>query len=162
MVCLQIFIFFLYTNYNPTCSPPWKTCRCTTSSLPQLTQPIHHNPNTRMCPCGHVLVSPLPSLVLNTRTRPQGHVLVFGHYILPPGHEEHDPSVMFFVSGMVFYTTDMKTRPQVVFLCLGYLCTPPTTLHHPSLLFFENLRQIYKQCNMKFCPQAIMPTMSTT
>ena len=42
-------------------------------------QHVPHNPNTRTCPQGHVLVFlfPLPSLVSNTRTRPQGRVLVF-------------------------------------------------------------------------------------
>jgi len=50
-------------------------------------QPVPHNPNTRTCPQGHLLVFPLPSLVSNTRTRPQGCVLVFGHYFLPPRHK---------------------------------------------------------------------------
>jgi len=82
-----------------------------------------------MCPCGHVLVFPLPSLVSNTRTRPCGRVLVFGCYFLPPGHEERDTGVAFFVSGMVLYTPDMKTRPQCRVFVSGITLHPSHPLH---------------------------------
>ena len=138
---LAIFSHFIYTtNTNPPSPQPQLVPlhRKRADALPLAshstpnTSPTHqhvpHNPNTRMCPCGHVLVFPLPSLVSNTRTRPCGRVLVFGSYFLPPGHEERDPSVAFFVSGMVLHTPDMKTRPQCRVFVSGITLRPS---HHP-------------------------------
>jgi len=126
---LAIFSHFIYTtNTNPPSPQPQLVPlhRKRTDALPLAshsspnTSPTHqhvpHNPNT------------LPSLVSNTRTCPQGRVLVFGRYFLPPGHEEHDPSVTFFVSGMVLHTPDMKTRPQCRIFVSGITLRPS---HHP-------------------------------
>jgi len=88
--------------------------------------------------------SSVPSpLVSSTRTRPCGRVLVLGHYFLPPGHEERDPRVAFFVSGMVFHTPDTKTRPQCRVFVSGISLHPcPHPLHSryeerdPRVAFF--------------------------
>src|SRR6266511_1921599 len=108
-VCpLFLFFIFYFTYFDSTPSSPnmfpstenAPTCH---SCRPQLTRDVPHPPNTRTCPCGHVLVFPLPlprfehqkvpmwalsgarapplslSLILNTRTSPHGLVLMFGH-----------------------------------------------------------------------------------
>ena len=83
-------------------------------------QHVPHNPNTRMCPCGHILVFPLPSLVSfyhpDMKTRYWGRVFMSGvslqpsHHPLPPRHEERDHRVVFFVSGM-FPTPSLHPLP---------------------------------------------------
>src|SRR6266540_6478477 len=105
---LFLFFIFYFTYFDSTPSSPnmfpstenAPTCH---SCRPQLTRDVPHPPNTRTCPCGHVLVFPLPLPrfehqkvptwvlahltsplpVSNTRTCPHGHVLVLAHLPSP-------------------------------------------------------------------------------
>src|SRR6266545_4873289 len=98
---LFLFFIFYFTYFDSTPSSPnmfpstenAPTCH---SCRPQLTRDVPHPPNipnTRTCPCGHVLVFPLPLPrfehlssplpVSNTRTCPHRHVLVLAHLPSP-------------------------------------------------------------------------------
>jgi len=125
-------------------------------------QHVPHIPNTRTCPCGHVLVFPLPlphleyqnastrtrsgvrallSTALTRRTRPCGRVLRVRDVFLIPDMKTR-PQCRVFVSGMTLppshyllpprHPKHENATPVSRSLCLGCPCTLPTTFYHPD------------------------------
>ena len=94
-----------------------------------------HIPNTRIRPCGHVLVLPSPSLVPNTRTRPQDLVVAFwclGIIIYHPDTKNATLWSRSSCQGCCQHPRHENATPVSRFSCLGCPSTLPSTPNPPN------------------------------